>query len=111
MWFMMVSASFSDPGHAFQLGQIIVFDMLCHNIDRIPCGVFDNDGNIDNIMCVVLLCEKVKVVVIVVYIISVASVWSRHTALKIGVYDRMLHFLLSLHLLSTGVLMMVVLFP
>jgi hypothetical protein len=25
--------------------------MLCHNTDRVPCGIFDNDGNADNLMC------------------------------------------------------------
>ncbi len=40
----------AEPRHAFQLGQLLVFDILCHNSDRIPCGVFDNDGNPGNLM-------------------------------------------------------------
>lgn len=43
-------AHLETPLHAFRLGQMMVFDMLCHNSDRLPCGVFANEGNAGNVM-------------------------------------------------------------
>eukprot|EP00455_Lapot_gusevi_P050489 TRINITY_DN7324_c0_g1_i9.p1 TRINITY_DN7324_c0_g1~~TRINITY_DN7324_c0_g1_i9.p1 ORF type:complete len:219 (+),score=18.55 TRINITY_DN7324_c0_g1_i9:235-891(+) len=35
----------------FMLGRVLVFDMLCNNCDRIPCGLWNNRGNMGNLMC------------------------------------------------------------
>jgi hypothetical protein len=43
-------AHLETPLHAFRLGQMMVFDMLCHNSDRLPCGLFSNEGNAGNVM-------------------------------------------------------------
>ncbi len=34
----------------FDLGRIVVVDMLINNFDRLPCEVWDNHGNLNNVM-------------------------------------------------------------